>query len=184
MKKYTLIFTILMSMLATTCLAQPSPPSASVVMKEAIAKATKENKKIILIFHASWCVWCHKMDSSLNDPACKEFFDKHYVIRHITVQESKGKENLQNPGGEALLNDLGGKDNGLPYWAVFDGYGEFLYNSKMDTKQADGTIKGVSVGCPAEDTEVEFFIEILKKTAPISLEEQNAIVKRFRMNKH
>ena len=183
MRKYILLLLSFLTLMVSNSVAQSQPLPATLVLKEAVNKATKENKKILLIFHASWCGWCHKMDSSLNDPACKDFFDKHYVIRHITVQESKGKESLQNPGGESLLNDLGGKDNGLPYWAIFDSYGEFLYNSKMNTKQADGTIKGVNVGCPSEDAEVKYFIELLIMTAPLSLEQQNAIAKRFRMNK-
>ncbi|MBK7374589.1 MAG: hypothetical protein IPJ02_03205 [Chitinophagaceae bacterium] len=52
----------------------------------------------MLIFHASWCGWCHKMDTSLNDISVKRFFDDNFVITHITVLESKGKERLENPG--------------------------------------------------------------------------------------
>ncbi len=68
-------------------------PSADIVLKEARAKAAKENKKLMVIFHASWRIWCHKMDTSLNDPFVKAFFDKNYVITHLTIDESKDKKN-------------------------------------------------------------------------------------------
>ena len=78
-------------------------PIANAVLKKAVVDAGNENKKVLLIFHASWCGWCHKMDSSLNDLSCKKFFDENFVITHITVLESKGKENLENPGGLEMM---------------------------------------------------------------------------------
>src|SRR6188472_3318713 len=95
MKKY--FFFLLFSLLTTVVFAQ-QVPSADQILKEARAQAAKENKNVMVIFHASWCGWCHKMDTSLNDASVKKFFDDNFVIRHLVVFESKGKENLENPG--------------------------------------------------------------------------------------
>ena len=53
--------------------------SATEILNEANAQAAKENKNVFVIFHASWCGWCHKMDSAMNDPVCKKFFDDNFI---------------------------------------------------------------------------------------------------------
>ena len=93
---------IILSVVLVTCFAfignAQSPASATDVLKEAYQQAAKENKNVFVIFHASWCGWCHKMDKSMNDPICKKFFDDNYIIRHLVVDEAKDKKNLENPG--------------------------------------------------------------------------------------
>ena len=97
-------------LVSTTQARAQAPLAADVVMNKAYQKAVQTDKKILLIFHASWCGWCHKMDSSLNDATCKKYFDNNFVIEHLTVMESKGKENLENPGALALMNKYDGKN--------------------------------------------------------------------------
>jgi thioredoxin-related protein len=60
-------------------------PTADSVLKEACSKAANQQKKVMVIFHASWCGWCQKMDASLNDSSIKPFFDKNFVITHLTI---------------------------------------------------------------------------------------------------
>jgi hypothetical protein len=119
------------------------------------------------------------MDNSMSDPAVKFFFDKNFVITHLTVYESKGKEGLENPGALALLTKHGGNDQGLPYWFIFDPKGNLLSDSRM---QYAGKTALDNTGCPANEEEVANFIKVLKKTARLNDEESAAIVKRFRQN--
>jgi thiol-disulfide isomerase/thioredoxin len=129
---------------------------------------------VIVIFHASWCVWCRKMDSSLNDALIKSYINKNYVIAHLTVQESNDKKNLENPGAEAFLDAQGGKDQGLPFWIVLDNKG----NKLADSKNAEGN----NIGCPSQEKEVAYFIEVLKKTSSLKANELALIANRFRKN--
>jgi thiol-disulfide isomerase/thioredoxin len=170
----------MVSVFVANSFAQTVIPSSDVVMKAAYAKAAKQNKTVLLIFHASWCGWCKKMDSSLLDT--KYIFDKNFVIEHLTVQESKGKEYLENPGAEALMNTYNGEKQGLPYWVMLDKEGKFLFDSQIRKEQADGRIIGANVGCPASKEEVDYFIGLLKKLTTLDGDDLGIIEDRFRKN--
>ena len=172
MKKYFFLFAL---SLALSIIGKAQQvPSADEILKEARAKAAKENKKVMVIFHASWCGWCHKMDTSLNDPSVKNFFDKNYVITHLTIAESPDKKNLENPGAEELNKKWGGENQGIPFWVIMDKDGNILADALMQPDK--------SVGCPATTEEVAHFIKVLKKTSSISDEQVAAVEKRFRRN--
>jgi thioredoxin-related protein len=148
--------------------------SAEEILKSAYASAAKDKMNVMVIFHASWCGWCRKMDTSLNDPSVKEYFDKNYVIEHLVIDESPDKKNLENPGAEDLNKKWGGGNQGLPYWVVLDKDGNVL----ADSQRAPGK----NVGCPATKEEVDHSIKVLKKTSTITDEQVIAVEKRFRKN--
>ena len=164
---------LLSAAIAVTSLAQ-STPAAVAVLKEARVRAAKENKNVMVIFHASWCGWCHKMDTSLNDPSVKDFFQKNYVITHLVISELKDKKNLENPGAEELNKKWGGENQGIPFWVIMDKDGNILADSQRKP--------GENVGCPATEEEVAHFINVLKKTSPINEEQIVKVEKRFRRN--
>ncbi len=153
---------------------QAQTPSAAEVLKPVYATAATENRNVLLIFHASWCGGCKEMDASLADSSIKESIAKNYEIAHLTVYESDAKKNLENAGALKLLTDLGGNDKGLPYWFIMDAQGNKLADA--DHKPGENT------GCPANETEVNYFIGILKKTSKLSPPELEKIRKRFRKN--
>jgi len=170
---------IIFSLCSSIANAQPSPESADVIMQEAYTVAAKEHKKVFVIFHASWCGWCHKMDTAMNDPVCKRFFDDNFVVRHLVVYESKGKENLENPGALEMLKKYHGDGSGIPFWLIFDTDKNLLADSRM---QVSGKDKLQNSGCPATKEEVDNFISVLRKTTSLSEEDLKIIFNRFRKN--
>src|SRR6186713_673305 len=169
-----LLFTTISSLFA-----QKASLSSEEIMKEAFTSAKKQNKKVLVMFHASWCGWCHKMDTSLNDPSVKNFFDANFVIRHLVVFESKGKENLENPGALEMLTKYEGKDQGIPFWLIFDKSENFLADSRMK-EIVNGVGKLQNTGCPATEEEVDYFIDVLKKTTELKQDQLERIRSRFR----
>src|SRR5690606_25443283 len=83
-----------------------------------------------LMFHASWCGWCHRMDDAMNDSTCKNFFTDNYVICHLVVKEMGDKKKLENPGAEELLAKYHGDKAGIPFWLIFDKNGNLLADSQ------------------------------------------------------
>ncbi|HEX6170824.1 MAG TPA: thioredoxin family protein [Chitinophagaceae bacterium] len=181
--KNILLLPALLFISITSAFAQKAPLSAEEIMKDAFASAKRQNKKVLVMFHASWCGWCHKMDTSLNDVSVKKFFDDNFVIRHLVVFESKGKSNLENPGALEMITKYEGKDQGIPFWLIFDKDENFLADSRMK-QTVNGVEKLQNTGCPASKAEVDYFIEVLKKTTYLKEDELEKIRIRFRRNEY
>ncbi|NJE06796.1 thioredoxin family protein, partial [Thermococcus sp. M36] len=145
-------------------------------------EAGEQNKKAFIIFHASWCGWCHKMDSSMNDASCKNYFQKNFIITHITVYEAGEKQKLNNAGAEVILKKYHADKQGIPAWFILNKSGELLADSQMRQEGKFVDSEGINVGCPANKPEVEHFIKVLKQTTSLSATDENAIRVRFLKN--
>lgn len=156
--------------------AQPPAPSATEILNAAYKKATTEKKNIFLIFHASWCGWCHKMDSAINDPSCKNLFDDNYLVVHLTVYESPAKKATENKGADELLKQYGVFDKGIPFWVVLDKDGKLLKDSFLKKDNDTSSI----IGCPASVQEVAALVAILKSTSSLTDPELEIISQVFR----
>ncbi|MBL1407560.1 thioredoxin family protein [Sphingobacterium faecale] len=176
----TLLLGFILALGLQTTFAQNTPAPAEDVLNAAVAQAAKENKSVLAIFHASWCGWCHKMTVSLNDPAVKSYFDKHYIIADFTVYETKGKENLENPGAADLLKKYNNADQGLPTWLVFDSKKNLIADSQIRPKGASLSTKGENAGCPAAPADVAHFIDCLQKSSTLSKAQLTEIASVFR----
>ncbi len=171
-------------LIANLCSAQKGPmPSASTVMSRAEVKAKKENKNILLIFHASWCPLCKKMEACLNDPSCKKMFDDNYVIAYLDVLESKDKKKLENPGGLDLLKEYRAEEAGLPFWVILDSHGMLLFDSRIRPKGTGLDVPGKNVGCPTQVDEVNFFVKVLKETSNLKDTDLSVIQELFSKNR-
>ena len=106
-------------------IASAEPPSVEQVLSRAKAKASAERKTIFLHFDASSCGWCKRLDAFLERPDTKPVFEKHFIAVKLVVQESEKNKALENPGGEAVLKELGGPA-GLPYSALLDAQGKLI----------------------------------------------------------
>lgn len=177
------LFSLLL-IFSVSAIAQKTQPSAEEVLKQAYGQAEKEKKNVMVIFHASWCGWCHKMDTALNDPSVKKFFDDNYVITHLTVMESRDKKHLENPGADALLQKYKGADAGIPFWLVFDGKGKLLADALIPPPAGTPNAQPKNSGCPASAEEVEHFIQVLRKTSRMNETQLEAVRKRFRENEN
>jgi thioredoxin-related protein len=178
-KIYTIM--LLLAFAMTNAIAQTKPASADMVMKNAIAEAAKTHKNVFVIFHASWCGWCHKMDNAMNEEGMKSFFNNNYVIVHLTVDESKDKKDLENPGANELRQKYHGEKQGLPYWFILDSHGNFLADSRKVDDKNPGMLN--SVGCPSENDEVSYFVKVLKNTSSLDDQQLAQIQQRFLKNK-
>ena len=147
---------------------------ASVVLDKAMAQAKKEKKNVFVMYHASWCSWCKKMEANMQNEAIKPFFDKNYVTTFLTVQERKDKS-LENPGADEILKKYKADQSGIPFWQIYDADGKLLADS-FDAK-------GQNLGCPATKEEVAEFTDKLKKTSSLTEKQRKKIEDVFVLKK-
>ena len=80
MGKSTFLVSLLFVLIAQPLFAQEN---ASDILGKAYVQAKEENKNVFLIFHASWCGWCKKMDAfTFQDPKLIEYInDQFYAVK-------------------------------------------------------------------------------------------------------
>ncbi len=151
---------------------------AKEILSKAYNQAAAQKKNVLLMFHASWCGWCHKMDSSINNPAVRQFFKDNYIITHLVVHESDNKQHLENEGAAQLLREYKAFDQGIPFWVILDKDGKLLQDSFITNNDGSTGI----IGCPATENEIASFVKILRATSSINEEALKVIAAVFRMN--
>jgi thioredoxin-related protein len=146
------------------------PADAASTLKSALQEAKSSHRNVMLLFHASWCGWCKRLDAVLEDPAVKEIMEKNYVITRLDVLESGEKvDKLENPGGKKIMNELGGEQSGLPFYAFLDEQGKKIADSNVMPKNQN-------IGYPGSPEEITAFEDLLKKTAQHMTDNQRAAV--------
>ena len=168
------LLALLLSPAAKNQSAQTEP--AQKILQEAVKNAQSSDKTVFLIFHASWCSWCKRLDAALSDPEVNKIMDANYVITHLDVLESKDKKDLENAGGDTIMKDLGGEKSGLPYYAFLDAKGKKIADSNVMPKNQN-------IGYPGSEEEIIEFEKLLRQTALRMTDDQrNQVVAYFRKN--
>jgi thioredoxin-related protein len=158
----------------------PVPPSADQVLAQAEATAKAEHKKILLVFHASWCGPCQMLEKFLDQPEVHSVMEKSFVMVQLDVYENeKDKLHASSPGGELEMGKLGGRGQSVPYFAMLDETGEWIADSKMPA--GDGPPE--NLGYPAGSDQIDWFMHMVKKAAPDMAAEDVKTLRDF-LEKH
>ncbi len=146
-------------------------PSADTLLSKANAQAKKEHKDVLVIFHASWCGWCHKLDDMLASKEVGPTMSKAYVVVHLVVDESKDKKADENPGADKLRITLKGEKVGLPFFAVLTPAGKSLGTSIHP--------KTGNIGYPAAPNEIAHFMDLLRASSPMLSDAERTAVETY-----
>lgn len=166
------IFTAVICLfMAASIIAQTEKPlQAELVIAKAYDTANQSGKNVFLLFHATWCSWCKRLDKVMQSNEMKEIFERNFVVTHLDVMESGAEiEKSENPGGKAVMNVLGGAKSGIPFYAFLTPEGKNLANSNAMEKNGN-------IGYPGTLEEIQAFMKLLKTGAPnMSENDYNAI---------
>ena len=101
----------------------PEGVDAHAEIKEALEKAQKGNKNVIVVFGANWCLDCHVLDMAFHRPDFVPLLQKNYEVVHVDT--GKGDKNLD------LLDEYQVPiKKGIPAVAVLDSHGRLLTSQK------------------------------------------------------
>jgi thiol:disulfide interchange protein len=126
---------------------QAPPLDAERVLADAQARAAAAQQRVFVRLGAPWCVWCHRLDDFLAQPAVAELLARDYVLVKIDQERMTG--------GANLARRLRGGTGGIPWFAILDAEGHALATSDAE--------KG-TIGYPCEPAEIDHFLKMLDKT--------------------
>lgn len=156
-----------------------TPPSAEEILKQACAEAAASHKKVMVIFHASWCSWCHKLDTMMASPECKPLFDQSFVVCHLDIAESPDKLALENPGAEELYAKYANQNCGIPFYLIMNPDGVVIADSRIKSRGVAPTGKGDNTGYPGSKPEMEYFLRTLRETTSLTPAQLKIIKEKF-----
>jgi thioredoxin 1 len=102
----------------------PADADAHEEIKEAEEKATKEHKRLLLVFGANWCFDCHVLDLAFHGPELSPIVDANYEIVHVDLGPDEHKNADLVAQYEIPLN------KGIPAMAVVDSDGKLIFSQK------------------------------------------------------
>ena len=91
-------FLSLLTLIVTIMLYGACAPSDSAAAKlrwekytEGLVRGKKENKKILVKFHAEWCTYCVAMErSTYSDPSVVAYINKYFIPIEVDTDRNKG----------------------------------------------------------------------------------------------
>lgn len=92
-------------------------------IKEALAKAAAEHKRVILVFGANWCYDCHVLDKAFHSAELAPIVAANYEVVHVDI--GKGEKNQ-----DLMTKYEVPRKRGIPGLAVLDPDGKLIYSQK------------------------------------------------------
>jgi Thioredoxin-like len=106
---------------------------AKAEIKQALARAAKGQKRLLVVFGASWCYDCYVLDSAFHSADIQPLLDANFEVVHVDI--GRGEKNT----------DLGTKykipfDKGIPAIAVVASDGKLLHSQQAGEFQSARTL--------------------------------------------
>jgi len=92
-------------------------------IKEALAKAKAEHKRVIVVFGANWCFDCHVLDQAFHRPDCAAIIAANYEVVHIDIGKGEKNQDLMTKYEVPMKR-------GIPGLAVLEANGKLVYSQK------------------------------------------------------
>ncbi len=91
-------------------------------IREAIARAAKEHKNVLIVFGANWCYDCHVLDLAFHRPDLAPILQRNYEVVHVDIGEFNKNVDLMQQYGVPLQK--------VPSLAVLNDKGKLLYSQQ------------------------------------------------------
>ncbi len=92
-------------------------------IREALARAAKGHKRVLVVFGADWCYDCHVLDKAFRRPDVAPTLNANFEVVHVDVGQGDKNQDLMNEYQVPM-------SRGIPGIAVLDASGKLLYSQK------------------------------------------------------
>jgi thiol:disulfide interchange protein len=92
-------------------------------IREALAKATAEHKRVIVVFGANWCFDCHVLDTAFHRSDLAPILAANYEVVHVDIGKGEKNQDLMKQYEVPMKR-------GIPGLAVLDADGKLVYSQK------------------------------------------------------
>ncbi len=92
-------------------------------IKQAVALASKQDKRVLVVFGANWCYDCHVLDLAFHRPDVEAVLRKNYEVVHVDVGEGDKNQDLMQEYQVPMKK-------GIPAIAVLDSDGKLVYSQR------------------------------------------------------
>jgi thiol:disulfide interchange protein len=109
---------------------------ASADIAAAIIRAGAEHKRVLLVFGANWCIWCHRLHATFGaNAAVAAALDRGFVLVEVDVNTRKGEKR-----NAAVIERYGNPvQHGIPVLVVLDSAGNPLTTKDSgELEEGDG----------------------------------------------
>ena len=97
-----------------------------------MARAKRENKRILVMFGGDWCGWCHKLHELFaSDAGVRKVLSYEYVLVMVDT-EAPGAADLMRKCKESLSKEELEKGVGFPFLSVLDADGKVVTAQRTD----------------------------------------------------
>ena|SRR5258708_11363707 len=108
--------------------ARPNPQlyradaNAAKEIREALASAGKQSKRVLLVFGGNWCLDCHVLDNAFHQPRIAPLLNGNFIVVHVDV----GRYDKNLDLAQKYRVNL---EKGVPSLAVLDAHATVLYST-------------------------------------------------------
>jgi thioredoxin 1 len=99
------------------------PEEAPAEIKTALAAASTDHKRVILVFGGNWCYDCHVLDTAFRSPSIGPIVETNYHVVHVNIGEMDKNLDIAQKYGVPL-------NKGVPSLAILSSDGLLLYSQQ------------------------------------------------------
>ncbi len=92
-------------------------------IKQALGRAAKAHKRVLVVFGANWCFDCHVLDLAFHRADLAPLVAKNYEVVHVDIGKGEKNQDLMEKYQVPMKK-------GIPGVAVLDSSGKLLYSQK------------------------------------------------------
>ncbi len=92
-------------------------------IKQALDSASKQHKRVVLVFGANWCYDCHVLDAAFHRPDLAAVLARNYEVVHVDVGRGDKNQDLMAQYQVPMKK-------GIPGLAILDADGKLLASQK------------------------------------------------------